>query len=146
MSQAITREQFPVVTKSGNSQSALAAWRPLAEYLMEAGEIALYMLLVCTFATLVLQPTSPVPPFHPKRHAASSYGILSRFGSGRDIMTPWGKQSGHFNPAITLTFSAREIGVRDVVFYVARNSPGCWRIESWLCASRCAKESSSAMP
>jgi hypothetical protein len=73
------------------------------EYLMEAGEISLFMFCVCSFATLLQHPASPV------RHFVIS-GIARRALMGLAvgatlmalIMSPWGKQSGgHINPAMT---------------------------------------------
>jgi aquaporin Z len=76
------------------------------EYLMEVGELGLYMFLTCGFATLVHHPDSPL------RHAlpsATARRALMGAGMGLGIiaiiMSPWGKQSGgHFNPAITVAF------------------------------------------
>jgi aquaporin Z len=91
------------------------------EYLMEAGELAVYMSLTCAFATLLQHPASPV------RHLISS-AILRRAVMGVAIgttiaaivMTPWGKQSGgHFNPAMTATFyRLGKIAFWDAAFYV----------------------------
>jgi hypothetical protein len=76
------------------------------EYLMEAGEMSLYMFFTCSFATLWQHPLSPV------RHFVVS-GVVRRALMGLTvgatviaiIMSPWGKQSGgHFNPAMTFTF------------------------------------------
>jgi aquaporin Z len=76
------------------------------EYLMEAGEMSLYLFCTCSFATLLQHPASPV------RHFFVS-GILRRALMGLAIgatvvaliMSPWGKQSGgHFNPAMTFAF------------------------------------------
>jgi aquaporin Z len=73
---------------------------------MEAGEVALYMFLACSFATLLRHPASPVPPL-----IASGifrrvlYGLAMGAVVIAIIMSPWGKQSGgHFNPALTFTF------------------------------------------
>ena len=76
------------------------------EYLMETGELALYMFLTCAFATVLQHPASPV------RNAIM--GDLARralmgLAVGATVVmivvSPWGKQSGgHFNPAITFTF------------------------------------------
>src|SRR5215471_10410542 len=76
------------------------------EYLMEAGELALYMFFACAFATLLQHPASPV------RHLITSslarralYGLAMGSTVIGIITTPWGKQSGgHLNPAITFTF------------------------------------------
>jgi aquaporin Z len=90
------------------------------EYLMEAGELALYMLCVCAFATLLQHPASPV------RHFVVS-AIVRRALMGLAVgaiviailLTPWGKQSGgHFNPAITFTFyRLRKVAFWDALFY-----------------------------
>jgi hypothetical protein len=76
------------------------------EYLMEAGEMSLFMFCTCSFATLLQHPASPV------RHFVIS-GIVRRALMGLAIgatvlaliMSPWGKQSGgHINPAMTFAF------------------------------------------
>ena len=76
------------------------------EYLMEAGEMSLFMFSTCSFATLLQHPASPV------RHFVIS-GIVRRALMGLAIgatlialiMSPWGKQSGgHINPAMTFAF------------------------------------------
>ncbi len=76
------------------------------EYLMEAGEMSLYMFCTCSFATLLQHPASPV------RHFFTS-GIVRNALMGLAIgatvialiMSPWGKQSGgHVNPAMTFAF------------------------------------------
>jgi len=76
------------------------------EYLMEAGEMTLFMFCTCSFATLLQHPASPV------RHIFVS-GIVRSALMGLAIgvtvmaliMSPWGKQSGgHINPAMTFAF------------------------------------------
>ena len=65
------------------------------EYLMEAGEMSLFVFCICSFATLLQHPASPV------RHFVIS-GIARRALMGLAvgstvmalIMSPWGKQSG----------------------------------------------------
>jgi len=97
------------------------------EYLMEAGELALYMFLVCAFDTLLQHPTSPV------RHFVASaivrraiMGLLVGSTVVAIILTPWGKQSGgHFNPAVTLTFyRLGKVAFWDTLFYVAAQFAG----------------------
>src|SRR5215813_11505451 len=119
----------PVTTSCGKSSlNAFASLRNhWPEYLMEAGEIALYVFLICTFATLLLHPASPL------RHVIHS-GVFRRALMGflvgstvvAIIMTPWGKQSGgHFNPAITLTFyRLGKLAFWDTFFYVAAQFAG----------------------
>lgn len=90
------------------------------EYLMEAGEISLFMLCTCSFATLLQHPASPV------RHLFVS-SIVRRALMGLAIgttvmaliMSPWGKQSGgHINPAMTFAFyRLRKIRFWDALFY-----------------------------
>jgi aquaporin Z len=91
------------------------------EYLMEAGEIALYMFITCAIATVLQHPASPV------RHLIG--GVFFRralmgLAVGATViaivMTPWGKQSGgHFNPAITLAFyRLGKVALWDAWFYV----------------------------
>jgi aquaporin Z len=90
------------------------------EYLMEAGELALYMFFTCVLATLLQHPASPV------RHFVVS-PILRRALMGLAVgttviaivMTPWGKQSGgHFNPAMTFAFyRLRKVEFWDALFY-----------------------------
>lgn len=97
------------------------------EYLMEAAGLALYMLSVCIFATLLQHPASPI------RHTLTSAFVrraLMGFAVGTTlfaiIMTPWGKQSGgHFNPAITLTFyRLGKVKSWDALFYVVAQFVG----------------------
>lgn len=70
------------------------------EYLMEAGESASYMFLVCTFATVLLHPISPVSHLiHSALRRRALMGLLVGSAVVVIILTPWGKQSGgHFNP------------------------------------------------
>jgi len=94
---------------------------------MEAGELALYMFLTCTFATLVQHPASPA------RQLISS-AIFRRTLMGLAIgatvvaivLTPWGKQSGgHFNPAMTITFYwLRKVALWDAAFYIVAQFSG----------------------
>ena len=76
------------------------------EYLMEVGELGLYLFVACVVATLLQHPASIV------RQSISS-GVARRALMGlvmgatviAIVTSPWGKRSGgHFNPAITFTF------------------------------------------
>jgi len=76
------------------------------EYLMEVGELGLYLFVACVVTTLLEHPASIV------RQAISS-GVARRALMGlvmgataiAIVISPWGKRSGgHFNPAITFTF------------------------------------------
>ena len=92
------------------------------EYLMEAGELAVYMFFACTFATLFQHPGSP---FGHLILSAALRRLLTGLALGATvvaiIMSPWGKQSGgHFNPAITLAFyRLGKVDPWDVLFYAA---------------------------
>ena len=94
---------------------------------MEGGEIASYMFLVCTFATFLLHPTSPVRHFiHTVILRRALMGLLVGSAVVAIITTPWGKQSGgHFNPAITLTFyRLGKLSFWDMLFYVIAQFAG----------------------
>jgi len=76
------------------------------EYLMEAGELALFMISACLFVVLLEHPASPV-------HRAIPSQMLRRVLMGLAmgstavaiIFSPLGKRSGaHFNPAVTFSF------------------------------------------
>jgi aquaporin Z len=91
------------------------------EYLMEAGELVLYMFCACGFVTLLQHPASPARNFIPSDLARRAlYGLAMGAAVIGIITTPWGKQSGgHFNPAITLTFyRLGKVEFWDAWFYV----------------------------
>lgn len=97
------------------------------EYLMESGELILYMFSVCALATLLQHPASPVRQF-----IASNFcrRVLMGLAIGTTViaivMSPWGKQSGgHFNPAITFTFyRLGKVAPWDVFYYVTAQFVG----------------------
>jgi aquaporin Z len=92
------------------------------EYLMEAGEMSLYMFCTCSFATLLQHPASPI------RHLFAS-AIVRRMLMGLTIgatvialiLSPWGKRSGgHMNPAMTVVFyRLGNVEFWDALFYSA---------------------------
>jgi aquaporin Z len=96
------------------------------EYLMEAGEIASYMFLVCAIATLLLHPASPLHFIQSGFVRRVVMGLLVGSAAVGIILTPWGKQSGgHFNPAITLTFyRLGKLSLWDALFYVGAQFVG----------------------
>jgi aquaporin Z len=103
--------------------SAVASLRQhWPEYLMEVGELGLYMFITCALATLLQHPGSPIRQFFP-----SSVARRACMGLGMGVtviaivMSPWGKQSGgHFNPAITCAFyRLGKVEFWDAWFYVA---------------------------
>jgi aquaporin Z len=76
------------------------------EYLMEAVELALFMLSACAFTVLLYHPASPFSNSFPNeivRRAAM--GVAMGSTAIAIIFSPLGKRSGaHFNPSVTLTF------------------------------------------
>lgn len=94
---------------------------------MEAGELGLYMFLVCMFTTLLQHPTSPVRHLVPTAIVRRAImGLLVGSTVVAIILTPWGKQSGgHFNPAIALTFyRLGKVEFWDTLFYVTAQFTG----------------------
>ena len=91
------------------------------EYLMEAGELALYMFVTCALATLLQHPASPVG--HLIENGFFRRALMG-LGMGATVVaiitSPWGKQSGaHFNPGVTLTFyRLGKMNLSDAAFYV----------------------------
>ncbi len=91
------------------------------EYLMEAAELALFMISACGFGALLEYSGSPIrqaipDPFVRRMLMGLAMG-LTAIGI---IYSPWGKQSGaHFNPAVTLTFyRLGKVSRWDAFFYV----------------------------
>jgi aquaporin Z len=97
------------------------------EYLMEAGEMALYLFFMSVFARLFLYPASSIR--HVIGSAARERAIMG-LAVGTTVVaiavSPWGKQSGgHFNPALTLAFyRLGKIGLPDALFYIAAQFVG----------------------
>ena len=109
------------LTAQGDEWGALESLRRhWPEYLMEAGELGLFMFSACAFATLLQHPGSPVlrivPGGFPRRVLM---GVAMGATAIAIVMSPWGKQSGvHFNPAVTLTFyRLGKVKALDAVFY-----------------------------
>src|ERR1700758_4972907 len=91
------------------------------EYLMEVGELGLYLFVACVVATLLEHPGSIV------RQSISSgvarralMGLVMGATATAIVISTWGKRSGgHFNPAITFTFyRLGKEEVWDAWFYV----------------------------
>jgi aquaporin Z len=107
---------------SGDALKALDSLRRhWPEYLMEAGELALYMFFTCAIATVLQHPASPVRQLI---GGVFFRRVLMGLAVGATViaivMTPWGKQSGgHFNPAITFAFyRLGKVAPWDAWFYV----------------------------
>ena len=91
------------------------------EYLMEASELAVFMVFACIGTVILEHPASPIHQMMP--HAFWRRGVLGgvmALTAVGVIYSPWGQQSGaHMNPAITLTYLRLEkIAPPDAVFYV----------------------------
>ena len=97
------------------------------EYLMEAGEAAIYLFSACAFATLLWHPASPIQSYLPGDVVRR---MLMGLAMGVTIMaivlSPWGKQSGaHFNPAVTFAFwRLGKVTRWDAVFYCTAQLSG----------------------
>ena len=114
--------------------SATSRWNGLhnsrlhwPEYLMEAGEVAIYLFFTCVFATLLQHPASPIrhvimPPIARRGLMGLAIGATVT----AIILTPWGKQSGgHLNPALTFAFyRLGKVAPWDLMFYVTAQFAG----------------------
>lgn len=101
------------------SQNAISQHWP--EYLMEAAELALFMLSACAFTVLLYHPASPVSNRFPSdilRRA--SMGVAMGSTAIAIIFSPLGKRSGaHFNPSVTLAFlRLGKVKPWDACFYI----------------------------
>lgn len=97
------------------------------EYLMEAGELGLFMFSVCVLATLFRHPASPVSHLVVGELARRLFiGLATGAMVVMIVLTPWGKQSGgHFNPAITFTFfRLGKVYAWDAIFYCVAQFAG----------------------
>src|SRR5215471_4801548 len=70
------------------------------EYLMEAGELGLYLIAACAVTTLLQHPASPIRHFVQSEIARRALMGLAMGATVIGIViSPWGRQSGgHFNP------------------------------------------------
>jgi aquaporin Z len=92
------------LSKDATMLDALAAhWR---EYLMEASELGLLMLMLCTCGVLIYSGQSPLAVFH--FGAAVNSALMGAALAGSMfliIRSPMGRRSGaHFNPALTIAY------------------------------------------
>jgi aquaporin Z len=96
-----------IALRRSDGLSAIASLRRhWPEYLMELGELGLYLFVACVVAALLQHPASIL-----RESVSSSLARRGLMGLAMGataiaiVMSPWGKRSGgHFNPAITLTF------------------------------------------
>jgi aquaporin Z len=97
------------------------------EYLMEAGELGLFMMSACIVVALLHHPSSPLSPVIID---ATARRVLTGAAMGLTaiaiVYSPWGKQSGgHFNPSVTFTFwRLGRIAGWDAGFYIAAQFVG----------------------
>jgi len=119
---AASAQPMHEVVGQGDEWKALEALRRhWPEYLMEAGELGLFMLSACTFTTLLQHPASPVTALiHSDLSRRALMGVAMGTTAVGIVMSPWGKQSGaHFNPAVTLTFfRLGKVKLWDTFFYL----------------------------
>jgi aquaporin Z len=110
------------------SSSRRNAWKSIGsirdhwpEYLMEAGEMTIYLFFTCAFATLLQHPASPLRQVIAgdlSRRALMGLAIGATVIA--TVMSPWGRRTGgHFNPAVTFTFyRLGKVGLWDALFYI----------------------------
>jgi aquaporin Z len=92
------------------------------EYLMEAAELALFMISACLFVALLEHPASSVRQALPNPFLRRALmGLAMGSTAVAIIFSPLGKRSGaHFNPAVTLTFwRLKRVETKDALGYIA---------------------------
>jgi aquaporin Z len=97
------------------------------EYLMEAAELAIFMISACLFAVLLEHPSSQLHRSIPDPLARRALtGLAMGATAVAIVFSPLGKRSGaHFNPAVTLTFwRLGRVRGTDAVFYVVAQFAG----------------------
>jgi aquaporin Z len=91
------------------------------EYLMEGGELGLFMISACVFAIILGHPASPIADALPHPLVQRLLmGMAMGLTAVGILYSPWGQQSGgHLNPAVTLTFlRLGKISPWDALFYI----------------------------
>jgi aquaporin Z len=97
------------------------------EYLMEAGELGLFMISAGLFTILLYHPASGVVKALPGEFLRRILmGLAMGLTAVGIIYSPWGKQSGaHMNPAFTLTFfRLGKVAAWDAMFYAVAQLAG----------------------
>lgn len=115
------------IQASGRLGAVTSLHRHWPEYLMEVGEVGLYLCVACLIATLLQHPASIVRQFVSSSLARRALmGLVMGVTAIAMVMSPWGKRSGgHLNPAITLTFyRLRKLHHWDAWFYVSAQFSG----------------------
>ena len=116
-----------VVPPSTWRRGALALRVHWPEYLMEAGELGLFMVSACAFRVLLHHPGSPLRALLPSDFVRRMLTGLAMGATALALIySPWGKQSGaHMNPAVTLTFlRLNKIKPWDALFYTLAQFAG----------------------
>jgi aquaporin Z len=121
-------QRLSTALRRSDGLSAIASLRHhWPEYLMEVGEMGLYLFVVCMAATLLQHPASIVRQSLSSRIARGALmGLVMGATAIAIVISPWGKRSGgHFNPAITLTFyRLGKVEFWDAWFYVIAQFSG----------------------
>jgi aquaporin Z len=97
------------------------------EYLMEAAELGLFIVVACTFGVLLEHPLSPVHQAIPATWLRRLVmGVVMGSTAIGILYSPWGQQSGaHLNPSVTLTFfRLGKVATWDALFYVVAQFAG----------------------
>ncbi len=119
-------EASPVAAQ-GWMDAAAAARQHWPEYLMEAGQLGIFMVSACTFGALLFLPSSPVVHTIPNPMVRQILMGLAMAGTLVALIhSPWGKQSGaHLNPALSFTFfRLKKIKIWDACFYAISQFAG----------------------
>jgi aquaporin Z len=98
-----------------------------AEYLMEAAELALFMVSASIFTIILFYPGSPVAGAIPSQFIRRILmGLAMGFTLIAIVYSPWGKRSGaHMNPAFTLMFfRLGKVAPFDAFFYILAQFAG----------------------
>jgi aquaporin Z len=109
------------VRRSDRWNAVTSLHRHWPEYLMEVGEVGVYLCVACLVATLLQHPASIVRQFVSSGIARRALmGLAMGATAIAIVMPPWGKRSGgHFNPAVTFAFyRLRKLGPYDMRFFV----------------------------
>src|SRR5215475_7985828 len=115
------------LTTTSETLAAAASQQHWPEYLMEAAELACFMISACVFTVLLQHPASPIRTALPNdalRRVLT--GIAMGLTAIAIFHSPWGKRSGaHLNPSVTLTFfSLGKIEASDALFYILAQFAG----------------------
>ena len=114
----------PAKTELGPRAALQQHW---PEYLMEAAELAVFMISACLVVALLEHPSSAVRQMIPDPVLRRALiGIAMGLTAIAIVYSPWGKRSGaHFNPSVTLTFwRLGKVATWDAVFYVVAQFAG----------------------